>query len=198
MSFSCYFQEAECYRSAIDLTNKLLQTQGQGPGKANSPSQHSPFSLQVSSRCACFLLSLRRCGPSASKTHLWFWCSSLYLCDTCSRFTCSPGIAQMFGLALVLKHVVMRNAAFWIRSRFTCAHIIAQVCFPIIAQVWLTRVSLLVKLRLYSQAESELQAFGSLDKPDLYYEFYPDAFAGRRGACVDACMRARVRAWELV
>ena len=47
--------------------------------------------------------------------------------------------------------------------------------------MWFTRITLLVKLRLCSQAESELQAFGSLDKPDLYYEFYPDVFHGRRG-----------------
>ena len=39
----------------------------------------------------------------------------------------------------------------------------------------------MIKLRQYSAAESEVAAFGSLDQPDLYYEFYPDTYAGRRG-----------------
>ena len=38
-----------------------------------------------------------------------------------------------------------------------------------------------MKLRIYNQCESELAAFGNLDNPDLYYEFYPDSYPGRRG-----------------
>ena len=46
------------------------------------------------------------------------------------------------------------------------------------------RLSLFIKLRLYTHAETELHAFGNLDKPDLYYEFYQDTYLGRRGiAC---------------
>ncbi len=43
---------------------------------------------------------------------------------------------------------------------------------------------MLVKLHLYSQAEGECQAFGNMDQPDLYYEYYPDKYPGRRGSMV--------------
>ena len=48
-------------------------------------------------------------------------------------------------------------------------------------QLWFVRIALLMKLRLYADAESECQAFGNLDSADLYYEFYPDVYGGRRG-----------------
>ena len=48
-------------------------------------------------------------------------------------------------------------------------------------QLWFVRLSLFIKLRLYTHAETELHAFGNLDKPDLYYEFYQDTYFGRRG-----------------
>eukprot|EP00058_Branchiostoma_floridae_P006310 XP_002591798.1 hypothetical protein BRAFLDRAFT_83586 [Branchiostoma floridae] len=51
-------------------------------------------------------------------------------------------------------------------------------------QLWFTRIALLVRLRMFSTAEAELEAFGSLDQPDLYYEFYPDTYKGRRGTMV--------------
>ena len=50
--------------------------------------------------------------------------------------------------------------------------------------LWFIRIGLLMKLRLYSHAEAEMQAFGNLDNPDLYYEFYPDLYPGRRGSMV--------------
>jgi len=43
-----------------------------------------------------------------------------------------------------------------------------------------------MKLRLYADAESECQAFGNLDSADLYYEFYPDTYGGRRGTVCSA------------
>jgi len=39
----------------------------------------------------------------------------------------------------------------------------------------------MVKLRLYELAESEMKAFQTLDTPDLYFEFYPQRYPGRRG-----------------
>lgn len=38
-----------------------------------------------------------------------------------------------------------------------------------------------MKLRLYSVAETELQAFKNLDTPDIYYDFYPQIYPGKRG-----------------
>ncbi|ELU00092.1 hypothetical protein CAPTEDRAFT_136293, partial [Capitella teleta] len=50
-----------------------------------------------------------------------------------------------------------------------------------LSQVWMLRISLLIKLQLFSLAESECQAFGSMDTPDLYFEYYFDQFPGKRG-----------------
>ena len=38
-----------------------------------------------------------------------------------------------------------------------------------------------MKLHLYTTAESECLAFGNLDKPDLYFEYYPDVYPARKG-----------------
>ena len=48
-------------------------------------------------------------------------------------------------------------------------------------QLWFCRLSLLTRLKLYEMADSEIQAFHALDSPDLYFEFYPVVFPGRRG-----------------
>ncbi|KAK3089070.1 hypothetical protein FSP39_000547 [Pinctada imbricata] len=60
---------------------------------------------------------------------------------------------------------------------------------PHTLQLWFTRLVLLMKLRLYNVAESELQAFQNLDTPDLYYEFYPHIYPGRKGSMVPFGMR---------
>lgn len=49
-------------------------------------------------------------------------------------------------------------------------------------QLWLVRLALLVKLNLFQNAELEFEPFGNLDQPDLYYEYYPTAYPGRRGS----------------
>lgn len=49
------------------------------------------------------------------------------------------------------------------------------------SQLWFVRLALLVKLGLFQNAEAEFQPFGSLDQPDLYYEYYPHVYPGRRG-----------------
>ena len=41
-----------------------------------------------------------------------------------------------------------------------------------------------MKLRLYNIAETEFQAFKTLDTPDIYYDFYPQIYPGKRGNLV--------------
>ncbi|XP_042536793.1 trafficking protein particle complex subunit 12 [Dipodomys spectabilis] len=56
-------------------------------------------------------------------------------------------------------------------------------------QLWFVRLALLVKLGLFQNAEVELEPFGNLDQPDLYYEYYPHVYPGRRGSMVPFSMR---------
>ncbi|XP_071807713.1 trafficking protein particle complex subunit 12-like [Asterias amurensis] len=56
-------------------------------------------------------------------------------------------------------------------------------------QIWLTRIALLIKLQQYSMAEVECEAFGNLDRPDIYFEYYPDLFPGRKGSMVPFSLR---------
>ena len=60
---------------------------------------------------------------------------------------------------------------------------------PSSLQIWFTRIALLVKLRQFSVAEVEAEAFGDLDRPDLYFQFYPDMYGGRRGAMAPFAFR---------
>ena len=46
-----------------------------------------------------------------------------------------------------------------------------------------------MKLRQFSVAEVEAEAFGDLDRPDLYFQFYPDMYGGRRGAMAPFAFR---------
>ncbi|XP_074187737.1 trafficking protein particle complex subunit 12 isoform X2 [Rhinolophus sinicus] len=56
-------------------------------------------------------------------------------------------------------------------------------------QLWFVRLALLVKLGLFQNAEVEFEPFGDLDQPDLYYEYYPHVYPGRRGSMVPFSMR---------
>ncbi|XP_047466485.1 trafficking protein particle complex subunit 12 [Mugil cephalus] len=56
-------------------------------------------------------------------------------------------------------------------------------------QLWFVRLALLTKLNLFQNAELEFEPFGNLDQPDLYYEYYPTAYPGRRGSMVPFSMR---------
>ncbi|XP_027027817.1 trafficking protein particle complex subunit 12 [Tachysurus fulvidraco] len=56
-------------------------------------------------------------------------------------------------------------------------------------QLWFVRLALLVKLSLFQNAEMEFEPFGYLDQPDLYYEYYPTVYPGRRGSMVPFSMR---------
>lgn len=56
-------------------------------------------------------------------------------------------------------------------------------------QLWFTRLALLVRLRQFAVAEREAQAWGDLDTADLFFQFYPDLYGGRRGSLVPFCFR---------
>ncbi|KAM6917091.1 trafficking protein particle complex subunit 12 isoform 2-T2 [Lycodopsis pacificus] len=56
-------------------------------------------------------------------------------------------------------------------------------------QLWFVRLGLLTKLNLFQNAELEFEPFGNLDQPDLYYEYYPTVYPGRRGSVVPFSMR---------
>lgn len=60
---------------------------------------------------------------------------------------------------------------------------------PYSIQLWFCRLALLIKLKLFPQAEREFEPFGNLDSPDLYYEYYQDVFPMRRGSLVPFDMR---------
>ncbi|NWX81465.1 TPC12 protein, partial [Nothoprocta pentlandii] len=56
-------------------------------------------------------------------------------------------------------------------------------------QLWFVRLALLVKLNLFQNAEMEFEPFGNLDQPDLYYEYHPQVYPGRKGSMVPFSMR---------
>ncbi|XP_028251252.1 trafficking protein particle complex subunit 12 isoform X2 [Parambassis ranga] len=56
-------------------------------------------------------------------------------------------------------------------------------------QIWFVRLALLTKLNLFQNAELEFEPFGNLDQPDVYYEYYPTVYPGRRGSMVPFSMR---------
>ncbi len=51
-------------------------------------------------------------------------------------------------------------------------------------QIWFARLSLLVRLRQFSVAEVEAEAFGDLDRPDLYFQYYPEMYPGGRSGAM--------------
>ncbi|KJE92863.1 hypothetical protein CAOG_03754 [Capsaspora owczarzaki ATCC 30864] len=56
-------------------------------------------------------------------------------------------------------------------------------------QMWLCRMIALMKLRRYEKAAAELDTFGDLDRPDLYYDYYPDSYPDMTGSLVPFSLR---------
>ncbi|EZA48337.1 Tetratricopeptide repeat protein [Ooceraea biroi] len=56
-------------------------------------------------------------------------------------------------------------------------------------QLWYTRLSLLAKLRQMDVLENESKPFGNLDKPDMYFTFYPELYGTRPGSMASFAFR---------
>lgn len=51
--------------------------------------------------------------------------------------------------------------------------------------MWAARLSLLVAMQQYREAEVELTPFGDLVNPDLYYQYHTHNYPGKTGLTAD-------------
>ncbi|XP_050301486.1 trafficking protein particle complex subunit 12-like isoform X2 [Anthonomus grandis grandis] len=56
-------------------------------------------------------------------------------------------------------------------------------------QLWYTRLALLVKTKSFAVAQAEAQPFSQLEKPDVFYQYYPDQYGGRTGSMASFSFR---------
>ncbi|CAH8588093.1 unnamed protein product [Heterobilharzia americana] len=64
-----------------------------------------------------------------------------------------------------------------------------SVLTPYTAQIWLTRLALLVRTRNYELAERELTTFQNMDAPNVYFEYAPELYPGRTGSIIPFSLR---------
>ncbi|VUZ52201.1 unnamed protein product [Hymenolepis diminuta] len=60
---------------------------------------------------------------------------------------------------------------------------------PFTAQLWLIRFVLLKQTQQYELLENELSTFDRLDNPDVYFEYDPIAYKGRKGSMIPFSLR---------
>ncbi|KAJ0171318.1 hypothetical protein K1T71_012868 [Dendrolimus kikuchii] len=56
-------------------------------------------------------------------------------------------------------------------------------------QLWLTRFAVMVRIQLHEPLAKEAEAFGDCSQPDMFYQFYPDAYETRTGSLVPFSLR---------
>ncbi|XP_045455680.1 trafficking protein particle complex subunit 12 [Melitaea cinxia] len=56
-------------------------------------------------------------------------------------------------------------------------------------QLWLTRFAVMCRIRLYEPLLKEAEPFGDFNKPDMFYQFYPDSYENRTGSLVPFSLR---------
>ncbi|CAB3229386.1 unnamed protein product [Arctia plantaginis] len=59
-------------------------------------------------------------------------------------------------------------------------------------QLWLTRFAVMSRIKLYDTLVKEAEPFGDLNKPDMFYEFYPETYENRSGSLVPFSLRLLV------
>lgn len=60
---------------------------------------------------------------------------------------------------------------------------------PTILQVWYIRIILLVRLRMFTSAEAEMDSFKDLELPDYFFQFYPRLYPGTEGSMIPFSFR---------
>ncbi|KAJ2941227.1 hypothetical protein O0L34_g3422 [Tuta absoluta] len=63
---------------------------------------------------------------------------------------------------------------------------------PRTLQLWLTRFAVMSRIKLHEPLLQEADAFGDFSKPDMFYEFYPETYEGRKGSLVPFSLRLLV------
>ncbi|KAM3955835.1 trafficking protein particle complex subunit 12 [Aphomia sociella] len=56
-------------------------------------------------------------------------------------------------------------------------------------QLWLTRFAVMLRIKLHEPLLKEAEPFGDFNKPDMFYQFYPDTYESRTGSLVPFSLR---------
>ncbi|KAK4467390.1 hypothetical protein MN116_008830 [Schistosoma mekongi] len=63
------------------------------------------------------------------------------------------------------------------------------ILIPYTAQIWLSRLVLLVRTRNYELAEREFATFKDMEAPNFYFEYAPKTYPGRTGSIIPFSLR---------